>query len=101
MKEYLYEVGLRDKKTGEKIKLRVWAFDTTEATRKVATALFGFGGEYAWTGSGPIFENNCIVFRNIGQIGSKKLCKNPERVKNKFFNKEVRHETYSKHGADL
>lgn len=65
MKEYLYQVGIKDKRTGEKIKLRIWAENTDAATHKVTNALFGAYGEYSWTGSGPIYENNKLVEREV------------------------------------
>ena len=64
MKEYLYSVGMRDNRTDEKMDLRVWAKDSTEATRKVTKALFGYNGEYRWIGTGLIYENNMIIERN-------------------------------------
>lgn len=63
MKEHLYQVGMKDKRTGEKIELRIWAKNTDEATHKVTTALFGANGEYSWTGSGPVYKNNELVSR--------------------------------------
>ncbi len=47
----------------KKIHLRVWAKDSTEATRKVTNALFGYKGEYRWIGTGPIYENNKLMER--------------------------------------
>ena len=63
MKVYLYSVGMRDNRTNEKIHLRVWAKDSTEATSKVTNALFGYKGEYRWIGTGPIYENNKLMER--------------------------------------
>ena len=63
MKVYLYSVGMRDNRTDEKIHLRVWAKDSTEATSKVTNALFGYKGEYRWIGTGPIYENNKLMER--------------------------------------
>lgn len=65
MKEYLYSVGMKDKRTGEKINLRIWAQNTDEATHKVTNALFGAYGEYSWTGSGPLYENNELIEREV------------------------------------
>lgn len=65
MKEYLYQVGMKDKRTGEKIDLRIWAQNVDEATHKVTHALFGAYGEYRWTGSGPLYENNKIIEREV------------------------------------
>ena len=63
MKEHLYEVGLQDKRTGEKINLRIWAENTDAATHKITSALLGAHGEYRWTGSGPLYENNKLISR--------------------------------------
>lgn len=65
MKEHLYSVGLKDMRTGEKLKLRIWAENTDAATHKITSALFGINGEYQWTGSGPLYENNELISREI------------------------------------
>ena len=63
MNEHLYSVGMKDKRTGEKINLRIWAKDTGEATRKVCGTLIGPYCEYVWTGSGPLYANNELISR--------------------------------------
>ena len=65
MKQILYGVGMKHKATGEKLDLMVWAENVDEATHKVTGAIGGYRGEYAWTGSGPIYENNQLVTREI------------------------------------
>lgn len=65
MKQYLYRVGMKHKKTGEKIDLFVWAENVDEATHKVTNAIGGYRGEYSWTGSGPEYKNNELVTREI------------------------------------
>ncbi len=65
MKENLYEVGIKDKRTGEKMNLRIWAKNTDAATRKVTNTFFGVDGEYQWCGTGPLYENNKIISREI------------------------------------
>ena len=65
VKEYLYQVGIRDNKTGEKLNLRVWAKNVEEATHKLTGRVLGYGTEYAWTGSGPLYENNKIIEREV------------------------------------
>lgn len=65
MKEHLYSVGLEHKKTGERIDLQVWAKNTKEATHKLAGVLIGYYCPYRWTGSGPIYENNQIITREM------------------------------------
>ncbi len=63
MKEHLYSVGIRHKKTGVKSSLFVWAKNADEATHKLTGTLIGYDCEYAWTGSGPVYKNNKIVTR--------------------------------------
>lgn len=62
-KEYLYEVSIIDKKTNQKINLRVWAKHTDDATWKVVEPLVGYNKEYTWFGSAPIYENNKLIER--------------------------------------
>lgn len=65
MKEYLYQVGIKDKKTGEELNLRVWAKNTDEATHKLCDVLIGYYSEYKWMGSGPLYENNKLIEREV------------------------------------
>lgn len=65
MKEHLYSVGLEHKKTGERIDLQVWAKNTEEATHNLTGVLIGYYYPYRWTGSGPIYENNKIITREM------------------------------------
>lgn len=53
MKQTLYRVGIKHRKTGEEIKLRVWATNNNEATHSLNDVLIGPGCEYRWTGTGP------------------------------------------------
>lgn len=64
MKEYLYSIGMKDSRTGEKIHLRVWGKNVDDATNKITSALLGYRGEYVWTGSGPLYENNEVISRD-------------------------------------
>lgn len=64
MKEYLYSIGMKDSRTGEKMCLRVWGKNVNDATAKITSALFGYHGEYVWSGSGPLYENNEIISRD-------------------------------------
>ena len=61
--EHLYEVGLEDRKTGERINLKVWATSTSSATHGLSKTLLGAYGPYRWTGTGPVYENNELVTR--------------------------------------
>lgn len=65
MKEHLYHVGIEHKKTGQKLDLQVWAKNTDEATHKLTGVLIGYDCPYRWTGSGPIYENNRLITREI------------------------------------
>lgn len=65
MKEHLYSVGLEHKKTGERIDLQVWAKNTEDATHKLTGVLIGYYCPYRWTGSGPIYEDNKIITREM------------------------------------
>lgn len=65
MKEYLWEVGFKDKKTGEKHDLRVWATTNDKATHKLVDALFGYDKEYIWNGTAPLYEDNQRIEREI------------------------------------
>lgn len=60
----LYRVNMIHQKTNEKIALEVWAGNVDEATHK-CNFLFGFEGQYRWTGSGPIYDES-------GEIPSKR-----------------------------
>lgn len=65
MTEQLFSVGIKDKRTGEKTNLRIWAKNVDEATSKICGVLLGFDTEYIWTGSGPVHENNEVITREI------------------------------------
>ena len=58
MKQTLYRVGIKHKKTGEEIKLRVWAENNTKATGSLTKTLIGPDCEYRWTGTGPEHDDN-------------------------------------------
>ncbi len=62
---YLYSVGVINKRTGDKMNVEVWAENNDEATHKLTDALFGADGSYRWAGTGPVYENNQIVSKNI------------------------------------
>ena len=64
MKEQLFEVGVEHIKIGERISLRVWAKTVHEATHGLH-GVIGPYTEYRWTGSGPVYENNEIVTREV------------------------------------
>lgn len=66
MTEYLFGVEMKHKTTGERIKLMVWAENVDEATHKITGVIGGYNGEYAWTGSGPKYnENGKIISREV------------------------------------
>ena len=65
MKEYKWSVGLRHKATGARLNLDVWAPTNNEATHKLCDVLIGPECEYEWTGTGPAYENNQTMGRDI------------------------------------
>ena len=69
MYEYKWSVGIRHKVTREKINLIVWAPTVDEATHKLCHGvLIGPECEYEWTGTGPVYESNQTVRREIAPI---------------------------------
>ena len=64
-KEYLYKVGLKNKETGDRFDLQVWAQNGDEATHKLTGTLIGYHCQYAWCGTGVLYENNKPVTRDI------------------------------------
>lgn len=68
MKQTLYRVGIKHKKTGEEIKLRVWAEDNHKATSSLNRTLIGPGCEYRWTGTGPEHdERGNLITREVAE----------------------------------
>ena len=65
MKEYKWSVGLRHKATKTRLSIYVWAPTNDEATHKLCGVLIGPECEYEWTGTGPVYENNQTVERDI------------------------------------
>ena len=65
MKEYLFSVSIKHKKTGEKINLLVWSENVDSATYSLCGSLIGHNCEYEWRGSYPTYNNNKIVEREI------------------------------------
>lgn len=61
VKAYLYSVCMKHRRSGERIKLEVWATTTDEATHKVVNVIGGYHGEYAWCGTSPVYQNNQLV----------------------------------------
>lgn len=50
-RQYLYKIGLEDKRTGEKLSVKVWAKNKEEAGKSLDGWLTGWDGEYRWTGA--------------------------------------------------
>ena len=65
MKEKLYSVGIRHKKTGERTKLFIWAENVDKATHCLCGTLIGYKCEYEWTGTSPVYEKNELVTREV------------------------------------
>ena len=58
---YLYEIGLKDRETGENITLKVKARNTDEATHSICEPLLGYDGPYKWLWTGPLYRNNKLI----------------------------------------
>lgn len=66
MKQTLYRVGIKHIKTGEELKLHIWAERNTEATHRLNHILIGPDCEYRWTGTGPEHdERGNIITREV------------------------------------
>jgi hypothetical protein len=65
MTERLYSVGVRNKRTGERFSLDVWADTNEHATSKLLNSLIGIDKPYAWTGTGPVYVDNHTVEREV------------------------------------
>jgi hypothetical protein len=65
MKEYLYSVTVKSKKTGERTSLQIWAKNVDDATHSLCGSLIGYNCLYEWCGSSPVYENNKLVEREI------------------------------------
>ena len=63
MTERLYHVGVKNKRTGERFSLDVWADTNEHATSKLLNSLIGFDKPYEWTGTGPVHIDNHSVER--------------------------------------
>lgn len=48
MNEFLYEVEVQHKQTGERLRLRLWAENAASATQKLVGLLLGRKCEYEW-----------------------------------------------------
>lgn len=68
MKEYKWSVGLRHKATRERLNVTVWAPKNEIATQKLCSILIGPECEYEWTGTGPVYENNQTVSREVHPV---------------------------------
>ena len=64
VKQILFSVGIQHKKTGEKINLEVWAESVEKATYELG-GVISYDTQYRWTGTGPVYENNEVVTREI------------------------------------
>lgn len=66
MKQTLYRVSIKHRKTGEEIKLRVWAENNTRATGSLTRILIGPDCEYRWAGTGPEHdEKGNLITREV------------------------------------
>lgn len=68
MKQTLYRVGIKHEKTGEEIKLHVWAVNNDGATYSLNRSLIGPRCEYRWTGTGPEHdERGNLITREVAE----------------------------------
>lgn len=51
----VWSIGMKNARTGEKINLEVTGATNEAATNK-CTGLFGYNGDYQWTGTSPVYE---------------------------------------------
>ena len=66
MKEILYRVSLKDKRTGERFKVHVWGKNCSEASGQLCGVLVGHDREYIWEGTGPEHdEHGNIISREV------------------------------------
>lgn len=63
--EMLYEVGIKNKRTGERQNVEVWAECGTQATHKLLESLIGIDKPYTWTGTEPVYVDNKLVHREV------------------------------------
>lgn len=63
--EILYEVGIENQRTGERLNVEVWGECGMQATGKLTNSLIGYDKPYAWTGTSPIYQNNKLVTREV------------------------------------
>ena len=61
--EYLYQIGLQHKDTGEYITVEVWADTNEHATNKLLKSLIGYDTQYLWTGTSPVHVDNHVLER--------------------------------------
>lgn len=65
MKEQLFTVSIQHIKTGEKIKLEVWAKNVDEATLGLR-GVISWNTQYRWKGSGPVYDDHGkVITREI------------------------------------
>lgn len=55
----VWSVGIKNTRTGEKMTLEVTGATNEDATRK-CNLLFGYKGNYQWTGTGPLYVPNPV-----------------------------------------
>lgn len=65
IKETLYKVGIKHKRTGERLHVEVWGESNDQATNKLLNSLIGIDKPYAWTGTGPVEIDNHIIQREV------------------------------------
>ena len=64
--EILYRVGIVHKERDEKLSVEVCGKDPQEATSKLLSSLIGPYNQYIWLGTGPVYRDNEVVKREVG-----------------------------------
>ena len=65
MKEQLFGVSIEHIKTGERIRLEVWAKNVHEATYDLH-GVISWNTQYRWIGSGPVYdEHGSVITREV------------------------------------
>lgn len=65
--ETLYRVGIKNKRTGERLNVEVWGESNEKASFKLLNSLIGIDKPYAWTGTDPVYIDNNLVQREVEQ----------------------------------
>ena len=66
MMQKLFRVSVKEKRTGERLRIYVWAQNVDEATHSLTGSVIGPDCRYDWTGSGPEHdEKGNLIIREL------------------------------------